>query len=64
LLVVLPDDAGDDALDPLTGWRLRRDSGVPADIVPCLSRDFHEDRTTPNTLAYEAATSGVLLHER
>jgi predicted nucleotidyltransferase len=64
LLVVLPDDAGDDALDPLAAWRLRRDAGVPADVVPCLARDFHEDRNTPNTLAYEAATEGILLYER
>ncbi len=64
LLAVLPDDAGDDALDPLVSWRLRKDAGVYADILPCLSRDFREDRTTPNTLAYEAATEGVLLYER
>lgn len=64
LLVVLPDDAGDEALDPLVSWRLRKEAGVYADVVPCLSRDFCEDRATPNTLAYEAATEGVLLYER
>jgi uncharacterized protein len=64
LLVVLPDEAGDDALDPLVAWRLRKAVGAYADIMPCLSHDFHEARTTPNTLAYEAFTAGVLLYEQ
>jgi uncharacterized protein len=64
LLVVLPDNADDSALDPLTSWRLRKNAGVYADILPCLASDFRGARTITNTLAYEAATAGILLYER
>jgi predicted nucleotidyltransferase len=64
LLVVVPDDIDDAELDPLVGWRLQKDSGVRADVFPCRSSDFREDRTTPNTLAYDAAVDGLLIYER
>jgi predicted nucleotidyltransferase len=63
LLVVVPDDCAAE-LDPVAAWRLARESGVRADVVPCRREDFLEDRNTPNTLAYEAAKWGVLLYER
>jgi uncharacterized protein len=63
LLVVAPDDAGDDLDDPLVGWRLQKGSGVYADIATCRAGEFAEARTTTNTLAYEAWMHGVLLHE-
>lgn len=63
-LVVVPDDLSDDALDPLVAWEMRRRSGVLADIIPCRTMEFHEDSSTPNTLAYEAAKQGVLVYER
>ncbi|HVR85040.1 MAG TPA: nucleotidyltransferase domain-containing protein [Planctomycetota bacterium] len=62
-LIVVPDDqAGVD--DPLTAWRLQKESGVSSDLVLCRATDFHEDRNTPNTLAFEAAHGGVLIYER
>ncbi len=64
LLVVVPDGLSDSALDPVVAWRLQRESGVSADLVLCRASDFREDRTTPNTLAFEAAHRGVLLYER
>ncbi|MEQ1735466.1 MAG: nucleotidyltransferase domain-containing protein [Rhodoglobus sp.] len=64
LFVVVDDSAGDDDLDPGVGRRLRRACGVRADVVPWRARDFAEFRATPNTLAYEVATDGVLVHER
>jgi predicted nucleotidyltransferase len=64
LLVVVPDDLGDAELDPVIGWRLQRSSGVRADVIPCRASEFVEARTTPNTLAFEAVASGVLIHER
>jgi predicted nucleotidyltransferase len=64
LLVVVPDDLAEDDLDPLISWRLQKGSGVRAEIVPCRVTDFAEDRGTPNTLAYEAATRGLRVYER
>lgn len=64
LLVVLPDDADAAALDPVALWHLQRDQPVRADVVACYRRDFDEDRTTPNTLAFEAWNHGVLVHEQ
>lgn len=62
LLVVASDDAaGVD--DPLSGYRIQKEAGVPADVLFCRATDFREDRNTPNTIAYEAAHAGVLLYE-
>jgi uncharacterized protein len=63
ILVVVP-EASLVAADPLAPWRLRRDSGVPADVVVYSSREFEAERGVPNTLAYEAASAGVTLYER
>ena len=64
LLVVVPDDLAEDELDPLVSWRLQKGSSVRAEIIPCRAGDFAEDRGTPNTLAYEAATRGLRVYER
>jgi len=64
LLVVVPDDSDESVLDPVSAWRLRKESHVRADVVPCRASDFHEDSTTPNTLAFEATMRGRLLYER
>ena len=64
LLVVVPDEVAEEDLDPVVSWRLQKDSGVRADVVPCRLSDFVEDRSTPNTLAYEAATRGLRVYER
>lgn len=64
LLVVVPETVDESQLDPVAAWRLGKDSGVRADIVPCRAVDFDEDRRTPNTLAFEAATRGQLVYER
>ena len=63
ILVVVP-EASFVAADPLVPWRLRRDSGVRADIIVYSSREFEAERDVPNTLAYEAASAGVALYER
>jgi predicted nucleotidyltransferase len=64
LFVVLPDDAPEEELAPEVGWRLQKASGITADVIACYASDFHEDRSTPNTLAFDAAREGVLLYER
>jgi predicted nucleotidyltransferase len=64
LLVVVSDDVDEASLDPVSAWRLRKESGVRADIVPCRASDFREDSSTPNTLAFEASKHGQLVYER
>lgn len=64
LFVTVPDDVPEDRLEPLTCWRLRKESRARADIVPCHSSDFRDNQDTPNTMAYEIAREGVLLYER
>lgn len=63
LFVVVPDDLAARS-DPFAGYRLKRELRARADIVLCTVSEFAEDRDTPNTLAYEAAHSGVVIHER
>jgi len=64
LLVVLPDETPDAELDPLVGWNLQKGSGVRADVLACRKSDFLEDKSTPNTLAFDAAVDGVLVYEQ
>lgn len=64
LFVVLPDEAPEGDLNPLTAWRLQKNSGVYADIIPSRTADFHQALGTVNTLPYVIATEGVLIYER
>jgi len=64
LLVVLPDDAPREALDPIATWRLGRDVRVAADIVPCRRADFLEEKDEIDTLARAATHRGRKLFER
>ena len=61
---MVPDAIDESTVDPVAAWRLGKGCGVRAEIVPCRASDFLEDRTTPNTLAFEAATRGLLVYER
>ena len=63
ILVVVP-EASLVPADPLVPWRLRRDSGVRADVIVYSAREFEAERDVPNTLAYEAASAGIALYER
>ena len=63
LFVIVPDDL-EAADDLFAGYRLRRETRTRADIVLCPVGEFQEDRSTPNTLAYEAAHHGVVIYER
>lgn len=64
LLVVVPDDTDEGRLDPLFAWQLHTRAKVRADIVLCRTSEFREDKSTPNTLAFEAHHAGVLVYER
>ncbi|MBN1609754.1 MAG: nucleotidyltransferase domain-containing protein [Polyangiaceae bacterium] len=62
LFVVVPDETDDADLDLRVAWRLQRDSGVHADVIPCRESDFRSARDTVNTLSYVVAHEGVLIH--
>lgn len=62
LLVVLPDDAEDDVLDPVFGWRLQRDSGIQADVLTATRGDLNAIWGVPNTIGYVLAREGVRLN--
>jgi uncharacterized protein len=64
LLVVVPDGTDDEQMDPLEAWRLQKNSGVYADVIPCRRSDFEDSRDVVNNLCYEVAREGVLLYER
>ena len=64
LFVVVPDDTGDEQLDLLFLWRLKRGSGVPADVIACRASEFREACDTVNTLSYTVATEGVRIDDR
>ena len=60
----LPDDTGDEQLDLLFLWRLKRGAGVPADVIACRASEFREACDTVNTLSYTVATEGVRIDDR
>ena len=64
VFVVVPDGTDERAFDPRVAWRLQRGSGVYADVIPCRTSEFLDDRATVNTLAYIVANEGVLIYER
>src|ERR1700689_3357488 len=64
LFVVVPDEVPEAAIGPVASWRLRKESGVRADVLPCRPSEFADDRETLNTLAYAVVREGVLLYER
>lgn len=63
LFVIVPDGLA--AVDDMfAGYRIKREMRARADVILCPISEYVEDRTTPNTLAYEAAHSGVTIYER
>jgi hypothetical protein len=65
LLAVVPDcPEPADFDDPMTVWRVKRQPGVPSDLIVYRVSDFAADRTVPNTLAYATRLDGILVYER
>lgn len=65
LLAIVPDRPEPaDFDDPMTLWRVKREPGVPADLVVYRASEFEEDREVPNTLAYSTRIDGLLVYER
>ncbi len=64
LLVASPDDAPDGLFDPMRGWQLQRDIGIPATILTVRSTDLAECWDVPNTLGLWWPGKGVCWMSR
>jgi predicted nucleotidyltransferase len=64
ILAVLPDDASDEALDPVSASMRVRGLGVPVDVVPCTVAEFEVEKDEPGSLVWRVWTRGQRLYER
>lgn len=64
LLVVVPDSTDEDDLDLIDAWQLQRGLGVRADVIPMRASDYRNLVDTPNSLPFEVAREGYMIHER
>ena len=64
LLVLVPDSTNDDLLDPDIAWRTLCDSGICADLISMRSNEYRAAIDVANTLEYEVAREGYIIHER
>ncbi|MEI9427504.1 nucleotidyltransferase family protein [Mesorhizobium sp. Cs1299R1N3] len=61
ILVALPDDAGPELLDPLVGWTIQHEIGIPATILSTTSSELAASWHSRNTIAYVVAREGRRL---
>ncbi len=61
LLVLVPDDAPEEALDVVALWRCARDAGLIAIVTGDRACDFAVAREAPGMGAYEIAREGIRL---
>lgn len=61
ILVALPDDAEPDLLDPLLGWSIQHEVGIPATILSTTASELAEGWGAPNTVGYDLARDGLRL---
>lgn len=64
LLVVLDDDAPPEKLTLAAGYQSRRSYHRAADVIPCRESVFKRRSRIPGSLAYSAATEGIVVYER
>jgi predicted nucleotidyltransferase len=62
ILVALPDNADPELLDPLVGWTIQHEVGIPATILSTTSTALAEGWGARNTLGYALARDGRLLN--
>jgi len=62
LLVILPDSAPQERMDPLLLYRVARRARVSADVIPCREASFEQSRDLVGTLSYEAAHYGRRIY--
>lgn len=58
LVVALPDDVEDSLLDPIVGWAIQNDLGVPATFLAAREGELSESWGCPNTLGFALARDG------
>jgi predicted nucleotidyltransferase len=61
LLAILPDDAPEEALDPVRVWEVRRRSGLHADLLVVTRSEFLDAQDSVTTLSAIVAREGVML---
>lgn len=61
ILVALPDDAKPELLDPLIGWAIQHELGIPATILSTTSSALAASWDSRNTIAYDVARDGRRL---
>ena len=64
LLVVVDDDTPPEKLTLAAGYEARRSFGRAADVFPCRESVFRRRSQIAGTLAYAAASEGVVVYER
>ncbi len=62
LLVIVPDDTPKERRSLRWAFAANRDTGVPADIVPCSRTGFERYKDSVGTLCYEANHNGVRVY--
>jgi predicted nucleotidyltransferase len=61
LIVALPDDAPPELLDPIVGWSIQHELGIPATILSATTSQIAESWGAPNTVGYDLAREGRLI---
>ncbi len=61
ILAVIPDDAAEDADSPICAYRLRRKSGLPADLLTARQSEFLSAKDTVNTISHTVKREGIRL---
>lgn len=61
LVAVLHNDATDEMTDPLSAWRIAKESRVPATLLATKHEDLERIWGLPNTLGYVLSHEGIRL---
>jgi predicted nucleotidyltransferase len=64
LLVLVPDSTDEEQLDPALVRKIRRQSGIYADLIPMRSSEYRGAVDVANTLEYQVSREGFIIHER
>lgn len=64
LLVILDDDAPREKLTLAAGYAARQSYRHAADVIPCRESVFRRKSMIAGSLAYQAASEGVVVYER
>lgn len=62
LLVAVPDDADPELLDPLVGWSIQQEFGIPATILSTTAGELRDSWGAVNTLGHDLAREGRLIY--